>query len=47
MLLADLQRALIAVVADGTYDKLLKKWSLRRGALRIAPINAGKLFEQK
>jgi polar amino acid transport system substrate-binding protein len=46
-LLAALQRALVAVVADGTYDRLLKKWGLSQGAMRVAPINAGKLFEQK
>jgi polar amino acid transport system substrate-binding protein len=46
-LLMQLQRALVAVVADGTYDRLLKKWGLSQGAMRVAPINAGKLFEQK
>lgn len=46
-LLMQLQHALIAVVADGTYDRLLKKWGLSQGAMRVAPINAGKLFEQK
>ena len=40
-----LQQALLQVVADGTYDKLLQKWGLQQGALRIAPINAGKLYE--
>jgi polar amino acid transport system substrate-binding protein len=43
-LLLKLQRALMAVIADGTYDKLLKKWGLTQGALRVAPIDAGKLF---
>jgi len=47
VLLADLQRALVAVVADGTYDRLLKKWGLSQGALRVAPVNAGVKFEQK
>jgi len=46
-LLSELQRALAAVVADGTYDNLLKKWGLQQGSLRFAPINAGKLFEVK
>jgi polar amino acid transport system substrate-binding protein len=46
-LLGALQRALLAVVADGTYDRLLKKWGLQKGSLRFAPINAGKLFEVK
>ena len=46
-LLTQLQHALAAVVADGTYDRLLKKWGLSQGALRVAPVNAGKLFEQK
>ncbi len=46
-LLTQLQHALAAVVADGTYDRLLKKWGLAQGALRVAPINAGKLFDQK
>jgi polar amino acid transport system substrate-binding protein len=47
VLLSQLQHALAAVVADGTYDRLLKKWGLSQGALRVAPVNAGKLFEQK
>jgi polar amino acid transport system substrate-binding protein len=46
-LLGQLQRALLAVVADGTYDQLLKKWGLQQGSLRFAPIDAGKLFEGK
>ncbi|HKE37588.1 MAG TPA: ABC transporter substrate-binding protein, partial [Candidatus Baltobacteraceae bacterium] len=46
-LLGELQRALLAVIADGTYDRLLKKWGLSQGAMRVAPINAGKLIEQK
>jgi polar amino acid transport system substrate-binding protein len=46
-LLTQLQHALVAVVADGTYDRLLKKWGLSAGALSVAPVNAGKLFEQK
>jgi polar amino acid transport system substrate-binding protein len=41
-----LQKALVSVIADGTYDSLLKKWGLDQGALRSAPINAGTLFEK-
>lgn len=41
------RQALLAVVADGTYDKLLKKWGLGVGALRFASINAGKLYHIK
>ena len=41
-----LQRALASLIADGTYDKLLQKWSLAQGALRSAPVNAGTLFEK-
>ncbi len=36
--------ALQSVIADGTYDKLLKKWGLEQGALRSVPLNAGTLF---
>lgn len=36
--------ALMQVIADGTYDSLLKKWGLEQGALRSVPINAGTLF---
>jgi polar amino acid transport system substrate-binding protein len=46
-LLSGMQQALLGVVADGTYDRLLKKWGLSQGAMRVAPVNAGKLFEQK
>lgn len=38
--------ALRGVIADGTYDALLKKWGLEQGALRSAPINAGTLFSK-
>jgi polar amino acid transport system substrate-binding protein len=38
--------ALQAVIADGTYDALLKKWGLEQGALRSAPVNAGTLFSK-
>lgn len=41
---ARLSVALQAVIADGTYDRLLKKWGLEQGALRSVPINAGTLF---
>ena len=46
-LMAQLQKALLDVVADGTYDKLTKKWGISQGAMRVAPVNAGKKFEQK
>ena len=36
--------ALTQVIADGTYDQLLKKWGLEQGALRSVPVNAGTLF---
>lgn len=42
-----IRSALMDVIADGTYDKLLNKWGLQRGALRSAPINAGTLFQVK
>ena len=38
--------ALHAMIADGTYDALLKKWGLEQGALRSAPVNAGTLFSK-
>lgn len=38
--------ALHAVIADGTYDTLLKKWGLEQGALRSVPVNAGTLFSK-
>lgn len=38
------REALRALIADGTYDKLLKKWGLEQGAMRSAPVNAGTLF---
>lgn len=40
-----LQSALKAVIADGTYDALLKKWGLEQGAMRSAPIDAGTKFQ--
>lgn len=36
-----LAAALKAIVADGTYDKLLDKWGLKDGALKTAAINGG------
>ena len=39
------QTALKAVIASGTYDRLLQKWGLQQGAMRSAPINAGTKFE--
>ncbi len=41
----DVQHALAAVIADGTYDALIQKWGLEQGAMRSAPINVGGLFE--
>ncbi len=38
--------ALRAVIANGTYDVLLKKWGLEQGALRSAPLDAGTLFSK-
>lgn len=40
-----IQSALKAVIADGTYDALLKKWGLEQGAMRSAPVNAGTKFQ--
>jgi len=40
-----LRDALRAVIADGTYDALLKKWGLEQGAMRAASINAGTKYE--
>lgn len=40
-----IQAALKAIIADGTYDALLKKWGLEQGAMRSAPINAGPKFQ--
>jgi polar amino acid transport system substrate-binding protein len=40
------RNALLALIADGTYDKMLAKWGLTLGALHTAPIDAGKLFER-
>ncbi len=41
----DVQRALAAVIADGTYDSLIKKWGLAQAALHSAPVNVGALYE--
>ncbi len=43
---AAVTRALLALINDGTYDALLKKWGLSQGALRSAPLDAGTLFER-
>lgn len=40
-----IQSALKALIADGTYDRLVKKWGLEQGAMRSAPINAGTKFQ--
>ena len=39
------QGALKALIASGSYDKLLQKWGLKQGAMRSAPVNAGTKFE--
>lgn len=36
-----LAAALKAIIADGTYDKILEKWNLKDGALKTAAINGG------
>ncbi len=36
-----LQAALKAVVADGTYDKIMETWGVSQGALKSASINGG------
>jgi polar amino acid transport system substrate-binding protein len=36
-----LQQALKAVIADGTYDKILANWNVTKGALKTAKINGG------
>jgi polar amino acid transport system substrate-binding protein len=33
--------ALAAVIADGTYDRILATWKLQRRALRTAAVNGG------
>jgi polar amino acid transport system substrate-binding protein len=40
-----IQNALLKMVNDGSYDRILKKWGLEQGALRSAPISAGTLFQ--
>ena len=37
--------ALVGMVADGSYDRLLKKWHLQAGALRSIPVDAGNLYQ--
>jgi polar amino acid transport system substrate-binding protein len=39
------QSALKTLIENGTYDRLLQKWSLTQGAMRSAPINAGTKFQ--
>jgi polar amino acid transport system substrate-binding protein len=36
-----LQAALRAIIADGTYDRILAKWSVTAGALKTAALNGG------
>src|SRR5205807_420361 len=36
-----LHAALQAIIADGTYDNVLKKWNVAAGALKTADINGG------
>ena len=36
------QDALRAVIADGTYDRILEKWGVSRGALKTAQVNGGR-----
>ncbi len=36
-----IQAALKAIVADGTYDKILQKWQVEKGAFTTATINGG------
>jgi polar amino acid transport system substrate-binding protein len=36
-----IQAALKALIADGTYDKILQKWNVTQGALKTAAINGG------
>lgn len=35
------QAALKALIADGTYDKILQKWNVTQGSLKTAAINGG------
>jgi len=35
------QKALAALVADGTYNTILKKWDIQQGALKTITVNAG------
>ena len=36
-----LREALVAIIADGTYDEVLAKWDVTQGALKTAAINGG------
>jgi polar amino acid transport system substrate-binding protein len=40
-----IQNALKVLIRNGTYDRLLQKWSLTQGAMRSAPVNAGTKFQ--
>ena len=37
----NIQKALKAVIEDGTYDSILAKWHVTQGALKTAAINGG------
>jgi polar amino acid transport system substrate-binding protein len=36
-----IQKALKAIIEDGTYDRILAKWNVTQGALKTAAINGG------
>ena len=36
-----LREALLAIIADGTYDSVLAKWDVSQGALKTAAVNGG------
>ena len=36
-----IREALVAIIADGTYDRVLAKWDVSQGALKTASINGG------
>lgn len=36
-----IQAALKAIIADGTYDRILAKWNVTQGALKTAAVNGG------
>lgn len=37
----EIQAALKAIIADGTYDEILEKWDVSQGALKTAAVNGG------